>query len=183
VRVSLHILPIREHIFSAGLILMFNQSYQQLSFHQQIIGLNQNYPCPRCTCGSLEPFGFTETFKCTGCERSFVPLRGGRLLHPANTLGWKIAPTYWWDGLRWHWAGTTATAKQLTTIVALLIMPLLALNLCLYFNASFERPEWCNPVLMTAILGLLTMQLIYFLCWDFDFLSKKKSREAGKNRA
>lgn len=104
-------------------------------------------------------------------------------MHPANTLGWKIAPTYWWDGLRWHWAGTTATAKQLTTIVALLIMPLLALNLCLYFNASFERPEWCNPVLMTAILGLLTMQLIYFLCWDFDFLSKKKSREAGKNRA
>jgi hypothetical protein len=162
---------------------MFNQSYQQLSFHQQIIGLSQNYPCPRCTCGSLEPFGLTETFKCTGCDRSFVPLRGGRLLHPANRMGWKIAPTFWWDGLRWHWAGTTATTKQLTTIVALFVIPLIALNACLFMSNGIERPEWCNPVLMTAILGLLTMQLIYLLCWDFDFLTSKRKARVKAERS
>ncbi len=154
---------------------MFNQSYQQLSFHQQIIALNANYPCPRCSCGTLEPFGLTETFKCSSCERNYVPLRGGRTLTPANRMGCKIAPTYWWDGLRWHWSGTTATAKQLCTIVAVFFMPLILLNVSIYMNLWADKPEWCSPMLMTAVLGLLTTQLIYLLCWDFDFLTKKKS--------
>ncbi len=154
---------------------MFNQSYQQISFHQQIIALSANYPCPRCSSGSLEPFGLTETFKCNSCERNYVPLRGGRLLHPANRLGWKIAPTFWWDGLRWHWAGTTATAKQLTGIVALFLLPLFLLNGALSLNLWVDKPEWCSPLLLTAVLGLLTVQLIYLLCWDFDFLTKKKT--------
>jgi hypothetical protein len=98
-------------------------------------------------------------------------------------MGWKIAPTFWWDGLRWHWAGTTATSKQLTTIVALFVTPLIALNLCLFMNTGIERPEWCNPVLMTAILGLLTMQLIYLLCWDFDFLTSKKRARVKAERS
>ncbi len=162
---------------------MFNQSYQQLSFHQQIIGLSQNYPCPRCVCGSLEPFGLTETFQCASCDRSFVPLRGGRLLHPARSMGWKIAPTFWWDGLRWHWAGTTASARQMTTILALLIVPLLALNIGFYFYSGIDRPEWCNPILITATVGLLMTQLIYLACWDFDFLTKKKRNRVKAERS
>ncbi|MBI2811288.1 MAG: hypothetical protein HYX67_10730 [Candidatus Melainabacteria bacterium] len=91
-------------------------------------------------------------------------------------MGVKIAPTFWWDGLRWHWAGTTATTKQLTSIVALFMMPLVALNIALYMNVGAAiLPEWCSPVLLTAITGLLTMQLIYLFCWDFDFLTKRKA--------
>src|SRR6185369_15876120 len=150
---------------------MFHPSYQHVSFRQQIIGLNQTYPCPRCSSGALEPFGITETFKCNSCERSFVPLRGGRLLCPAKRMGWKIAPTFWWDGLRWHWAGTTASTRQLLSIVALFLLPLAVLNLAMSMNLWQDRPEWCSPVLVSAILGLLTIQCIYFMCWDFDFFS------------
>jgi hypothetical protein len=154
---------------------MFHPSYQSVSFHQQIIALNQSYPCPRCSCGSLEPYGLTETFKCNNCDRDFVPLRGGRLLYPAKRLGWKVAPTFWWDGLKWHWSGTTATARQLSTIVSLFLLPLVMLNAGMYLNVWSEKPEWCSPLLLTAVLGLLTIQMIYFMCWDFDFLSKRKA--------
>ena len=153
---------------------MFNQSYQQIQFDKQIIALCTNYPCPRCS-GMLEPFGLTETFQCNSCDRNYVPLHGGRLLHPANRMGLKIAPTFWWDGLRWHWAGTTATAKQLVSIVGAFFVPLLALNGALSLNLWTDRPDWCSPVLLTAIFGLLTIQLIYLMCWDFDFLTKKKT--------
>ena len=154
---------------------MFHSSYQQLPFKQQVIALSQIYPCPRCITGQLEPFGLTETLRCANCERTFVPLKGGRLLCPANRMGWKIAPTFWWDGLRWHWAGTTATTGQLVGIVTAFLLPLLLLNAGLHFNVLSGRPDWCTPLLMTAILGLLTIQVIYFTCWDFDFLTRRKS--------
>ena len=160
---------------------MFHPSYQHVSFHQQIIALNQTYPCPRCSCGSLEPFGLTETFKCHNCERQFVPIRGGRLLYPANRMGWKVAPTFCWDGLKWHWSGTTATARQLLTIVSLFVLPLAMLNVGMYFNVWSDKPDWCSPLLLTAVLGLLTIQMIYFMCWDFDFLSKRKAETASMN--
>lgn len=151
------------------------QSYEQLSFHQQVIVLNQSYPCPRCQTGILEPYGLTETLSCNCCDRCFVPLRGGRRLYPARRLGIKVAPTYWWDGLRWHWAGTTATSKQVVAIISLFIMPLALLHGALYLGLWAERPEWANPMLVTALMSLLTIQLIYFTCWDFDFLAKRKS--------
>jgi len=156
---------------------MFNQSYQQLTFHQQIIALNQTYPCPRCSCGIMEPYGHTETFRCSGCERVFVPLHGGRMLHPANRMGSKVAPTYWWDGLRWHFAGTTATTHQVVTILGAFLLPLIALNISLSLNLWRDRPEWCSPLLMTALIGLVTIQVIYFCCWDFDFLAKARNRQ------
>lgn len=90
-------------------------------------------------------------------------------------MGMKVAPTFWWDGLRWHWAGTTATTKQLLAIVSLFMMPLVILHGSLYLNLWAERPEWLSPMLLTALMGLLTIQLIYFTCWDFDFLAKRKS--------
>jgi hypothetical protein len=156
---------------------MFNQSYQQLSFTQQIIALNQTYPCPRCSCGIMEPYGHTETFQCNSCERLFVPLRGGRLLHPANQMGFKIAPTFWWDGLRWHFAGTTATANQVLGILVALLLPLLSLNLSLSLNLWQDRPELCSPLLLTALVGLATVVMIYFCCWDFDFLARRRARQ------
>lgn len=116
----------------------------------------------------------TETFHCSGCRRTFVPLRGGRYLYPSKRLGWRIAPTYWWDGYRWHWAGTTATCRQLTVIVLLSLLPVLAVNIALCVNLWANRPAWCNPILLTPLIGLLTIQFIYLLCWDFDFLSERK---------
>jgi hypothetical protein len=155
---------------------MFHQSYQQLSFQQQIIALNQTYPCPRCNSGMLELFGYTETFKCNDCQRSYVPLCGARMLHPALRLGSKIAPTFWWDGLRWHWAGTTATSKQILAIVALSVVPIILINLALTMNFWKDRPEWCSPILLSIVVGLMTLQMIYLICWDFETLSRGKSR-------
>lgn len=155
---------------------MFNSSYQHVSYRQQVITLNQSYPCPRCNCGALEQFGLTETLKCNSCMRTFVPLRNGRCLFPSNRMGWKIAPTFWWDGLRWHWAGTTASAGQLCAIVLLFMLPLLALNGAFYyFNIWPDRPEWLSPLLLSAVVSLITIQTIYFLCWDFDFVSKRRA--------
>ncbi len=155
---------------------MFNQSYQQVAFHQQIISLNQTYPCPRCACGILEQYGHTETLQCNGCERTFVPLRGSRLLHPAKRLGFRVAPTFWWDGLRWHLAGTTATANQFVSICLGLIVPLMAINLAICLNLWQSRPGWCTPALMTVLASFVAVQMIYFCCWDFDFLSKRRVR-------
>lgn len=87
----------------------------------------------------------------------------------------KIAPTFWWDGLRWHWAGTTATTRQVASIVTLFMAPLAVLYGALYLNLWSARPEWLSPLLLTAIIGLFTTQLLYFTCWDFDFLAKRKS--------
>jgi len=151
---------------------MFKPSQQQFSFRQQVITLNQGYPCPRCNAGVMEPFGLTETFMCNACRRSYVPLKGGRFLYPAKLMGWKIAPTFWWDGFRWHWAGTTATTRQLATIVALSLIPVVLLNLVLCYDLWAGRPDWCNPIIVSPLIGLLSIQFVYFMCWDFDFLTR-----------
>lgn len=156
---------------------MFPSSSQHLSLKQQVIALSQSYPCPRCTPGVLEPFGHTETMSCTSCKRSFVPLRGGRLLFPANSMGWRIAPTFWWDGYRWHWGGTTASSKQLSMIVILSLLPVLAIACSSKFmfgwcHASTPDSAW----IICPIVGLITMQLIYACCWDFEFYSSKRKR-------
>lgn len=154
---------------------VFQPSSQSLSLRQQVIALTQNYPCPRCTPGALAPFGHTETMECNSCNRHFVPLRGGRLLFPANRLGWKIAPTFWWDGYRWHWGGTTATAKQLLSIVLVSLLPVVAV----VASAQAQAELWhsymgkIEPALVGSVVGLITMQLIYLLCWDFEFCSRR----------
>lgn len=154
-----------------------NSSYNTSQLvRQQVIALNQSYPCPRCNCGVLETYGLTETLKCNGCSRSFVPLRNGRCLYPANRMGFKIAPTYWWDGLHWHWAGTTATATQLAVIVSMFIIPLMALNGAFHYGHLWaDRPEWLSPALLSAVVSLVTIQAIYFTCWDFDFVSRRRA--------
>jgi hypothetical protein len=155
---------------------MFQHSQQNISFRQQIISLSQSYPCPRCAHGVLEPLGLTETFKCQVCERAYVPLRGGRFLHPAHHLGLKIAPTFWWDGYRWHWAGTTASSLQLFSIFILSLIPVFTANVLLSLNSWSGRPEWCNHTLLTAAIGLITIQVMYLAWWDFDFVSRQRSR-------
>lgn len=154
---------------------MFHPSSQHVSFRQQIIALSQSYPCPRCSSGMMEPFGLAETFRCTTCRRNFVALKGGRLLYPAENTGWRIAPTYWWDGFRWHWAGTTASSRQLLTIVIISLLPVIMLNMVIRLNVWSGRPDWCNPFLISLLLGLASTQLVYLLCWDFEFLSKRRS--------
>ena len=151
---------------------MFHPSSQHISFRQQVIALSQSYPCPRCTPGVLETYGLTETLHCNHCARGFVPLRGGRFLYPATQMGWKIAPIFWWDGFRWHWGGTTATTKQLTTIIMLSLMPVIGI---LAYASLYPHhfPKWAEPTLLSPIIGLLTMQLMYLVCWDFDFLSRR----------
>ena len=156
---------------------MFNSSYQNLSFRQQIISPSQSYPCPRCSTGLIEPHGLSECLNCSSCERSFVALRGGRLLTPANRLGFKIAPTFWWDGLRWHCAGTTASSRQLLTLVFLFFLPIVASHIAFSLNLFQDRPEWLSPALASAVIGLFSIQTIYFLCWDFDFVARQKDKE------
>ncbi len=156
---------------------MFNSSYQNLSFRQQIISPTQSYPCPRCSTGLLEPFGLTECLKCSSCERSYVALRGGRLLTPANRLGFKIAPTFWWDGLRWHWAGTTASTKQLFLLVLFFVMPIAASQIAFQANLFGSHPDWLNPFLASGVIALFALQTIYVLCWDFDFVSKQRDKK------
>jgi len=91
-------------------------------------------------------------------------------------MGFKIAPTYWWDGLHWHWAGTTATASQLAAIVCMFMIPLMALNGAFHYGHIWaERPEWLSPALLSAVVGLVTIQAIYFMCWDFDFVSRRRA--------
>jgi hypothetical protein len=151
---------------------MFHSSSQHISLRQQVIALSQSYPCPRCTPGVLEPFGLTETLTCNHCSRGFVPLRGGRFLYPSNQLGWKIAPIFWWDGFRWHWGGTTATTKQLATIIMLSLLPVIGI---LGFATVHPNgmPLKADPTLLSPIVGLITMQVMYLLCWDFDFFSRR----------
>ena len=151
-----------------------NSSYQHVQFRQQVIALNQSYPCPRCNCGVLEPYGHTETFQCNNCTRTFVPLSNGRKLYPANRMGWKIASTYWWDGLRWHWAGTTATALQLISIVMMFLTPMLAVNIFISSNIWAARPDWASPLLMTALVGLIMAVVLRVLCWDFEIGTKNR---------
>lgn len=155
---------------------LFNSSYQSISFRQQIISCNQSYPCPRCNCGILETYGLTETLQCSSCQRNFVALRGGRYLHPANSMGVKIAPTFWWDGLRWHWAGTTASTRQITVMFMLLATPLMALALGYQNNLFKGAPDWLNLPLAMAAASLLGMQALYFFCWDFDFVARRRPR-------
>jgi hypothetical protein len=159
---------------------MFHPSSQHISFRQQIISLNQGYPCPRCPIGSLEVFGLTETLKCDSCERSFVPLKSGRFLYPANQLGWKIAPTFWWDGFRWHRDRTTASTKQLTIITLLSLVPVLAILVAAQINPHWWTetvPKGYLPALFASIAWLFSLQLIYLSCWDFDFYSLKNKRK------
>jgi hypothetical protein len=147
---------------------MFHSSSQHISLRQQVIALSQSYPCPRCTPGVLEPFGLTETLTCNHCSRGFVPLRGGRFLYPSNQLGWKIAPIFF----RWHWGGTTATTKQLATIIMLSLLPVIGI---LGFATVHPNgmPLKADPTLLSPIVGLITMQVMYLLCWDFDFFSRR----------
>jgi len=165
-----------DYIFtrSMGNFQMFHSSYQNLSIRQQIIAANQSYPCPRCSSGMIEPFGITETLKCTSCERSFVALRGGRMLYPANSMGMKIALTFWWDGLRWHCAGTTASARQLLMPAIFLTIPVLLSQILLSLNLVASRPEY--PALFAAAGLLVGLVLIYSVCGDFDVVAKRKER-------
>jgi len=156
---------------------MFNSSYQHISFRQQIITTNQSYPCPRCSGGMLDAYGLTETLKCSSCERSFVALRGGRMLYPANRMGMKIGLTFWWDGLRWHWAGHTASMRQIVTMVMFFFLPILASQVACALNIGPERPEWLSPAAITASVFVLTFATISFFCWDFDKVTKRKRRE------
>jgi hypothetical protein len=156
---------------------MFNSSYQHISFRQQIISTSQSYPCPKCSSGMLEPFGLTEVMKCSACERSYVALRGGRLLYPANHLGIKVAKTFWWDGLRWHWAGHTANTKQLLAIIFLFFAPILTAQVLFALNLWPEHPEWLNARTACLAVGAITGLAIYCFCFDFDIVVKRKRAE------
>lgn len=162
---------------------MFDQSYQQLYVEKQIILQGQNYPCPRCKCGNLEPFGETETFFCTTCARNFVAINAGRILYPVYRMKVKIAPVYWWDGLHWHLAGTTASAKQVICTTLFFILPLMILDaFMLYFNQSHafghgsKQAFWLNLSLLNLLMGFFLTQLFYLVCWDHQSNRKRNIR-------
>jgi hypothetical protein len=54
-------------------------------------------------------------------------------------------------------------------------IPLMMLNGAFYYgNFWADRPEWLSPLLLSCVVGLITMQTIYFLCWDFDFVARRR---------
>jgi hypothetical protein len=164
-----------------GVFKMFNSSYQHVSFRQQIISTSQSYPCPRCAGGMLEAHGHSETLKCTSCERPFVALRGGRMLYPANRMGTKVALAFWWDGLRWHFAGTTASTRQLITVALLFFLPLIAAQVAFALNLVPDHPEWFSPAMACTAIALLATTAIYFMCWDFNSVTRRKrTKERGQ---
>jgi hypothetical protein len=153
---------------------MFDQSYQQLYLQKQIITLEVTYPCPRCKRGNIEAFGETETFICSVCSRNFVAINAGRTLFPAHRLKTKIAPVFWWDGLHWHLAGTTADKKQAVFVIASILMPLVILN-ALVFSLhgqsalvahSLSRNFFLNLLLLNLLVSFFITQLLYLMCWE-----------------
>jgi hypothetical protein len=156
---------------------MFHSSYQHISFRQQIISPSQSYPCPQCSGGMLEAFGLTETMKCSSCERCFVALRGGRLLYPANRMGVKMAPTFWWDGLRWHWAGTTASTRRVLSMFLVFFVPIFAAKALFALNLLPEHPEWLNATAAIAAIALLYFLTLSYFCWDFGMVIKRRRAE------
>jgi hypothetical protein len=164
---------------------MFEQSYQQLYIEKQVILLGQNYPCPRCKCGNLEPFGETETFICATCRRNFVAINAGRVLYPVYSMKTKIAPVFWWDGLRWHLAGTTASSRQAIVTMLLFILPILALDALVFcFNhghlpaSATAQTFWLNLALLNLLVGFFMAQLFYLTCWDHETRIKHSARQS-----
>ena len=165
---------------------MFDQSYQQLYLEKQIIVLEQAYPCPRCKAGNLEPFGETETFACTACRRSFVAINAGRTLYPVFSMKLKISPVFWWDGLHWHFAGTTASHKQLVISLIFFVIPLLAIDaMVFWFNQGHAvshasiQAFWVNLSLFNLLVGFFLAQLFYLICWDHSGKVRRSARQSS----
>lgn len=162
---------------------MFEQSYQSLYLEKQMILQGQTYPCPRCKYGSLEPFGETETFVCSACSRDFVAISAGRILYPACHMKRKIAPVFWWDGLHWHFAGTTASLKQLATVVLLIASSFAFVN-CALLYLKYEQilgqttrlAPWLNLLLINILMATLLGHLFYTLCWDKKLSKRRQAR-------
>ncbi len=165
---------------------MFDQSYQQVYLEKQVIVLEQAYPCPRCKSGNLEPFGETETFACTACRRSFVAINAGRTLYPVFSMKIKISPVFWWDGLRWHFAGTTASNRQLVMCLMLFLVPLLALDATVFwlnYGHAVARTNmqnfWLNLTLLNLLVGFFLAQLFYLTCWDHEGRVRHNARQSS----
>jgi hypothetical protein len=166
---------------------MFDQGYQQLYLEKQIIMQGQAYPCPRCKCGNLEPFGETETFMCTACARNFVAINAGRILYPVYQMKTKIAPVFWWDGMHWHLAGTTASIKQSIWATIVFIAPLLVLNgIVFYLNhehavgQASRQAFWLNLALLNLLIGFFLTQLFYLMCWDHEARRNRTVRQNSR---
>ena len=170
---------------------MFDQSYQQLYLQKQIIALGASYPCPRCKCGSLEAFGETETFICGACRRNFVAINAGRILYPAYSMKTKVAPVFWWDGLRWHLAGTTASKKQIIFASTSFLLPLAIINtFILSLNHvqsavlahTLSQNFYLNLAFLNVLVGFFMSQLLYFMCWEQDKRIKSTARQSTQYR-
>ncbi len=165
---------------------MFDQSYQQLYIEKQVILLGQAYPCPRCKSGNLEPFGETETFVCTACKRNFVAINAGRVLYPVYNMKAKISPVFWWDGLHWHLAGTTASTKQILLTALLFATPLLALDAGVFWlnhghaSGAAVQAFWLNLGLLNLLIGFFLTQLFYLMCWDHAGSIKRSTRQGNR---
>ncbi len=162
---------------------MFEQSYQQLYVEKQVISSGQAYPCPRCRSGNLEPFGETETFLCANCGRNFVAINAGRVLYPVYSMKTKISPVFWWDGLHWHLAGTTASNKQILAMMLLFIIPIFAVDTVVFWlnhghaMQTMTQSFWLNLTLLNLLVGFFFAQVFYLMCWDHAGRIKRSARQ------
>ena len=160
---------------------MFQKSSQNISFnHKQVINLDNSYACPKCEVGNISQFGHSETFLCNECRHKFVPLKASKLLYPANDPGFKIALTYWYDGQKWHKAGTTASFTYMLTLMIVLTIPPLILNYFLTQNIWLNKPYWCNNEILILLSIILELQLFYTYIWDGSILIDQKTRTISR---
>lgn len=155
-------------------------SSSHLSFPRQVISTIRAYPCPRCPLGTIEVMGPSEAFECSDCLRHYVALYGGHYLHPAQRTGRKIMPIFWWDGFHWHRSGNTATKSQLLLMVLLSVLPALAFYLPMRLHLWDPGYAWCHSMLAVAGIALASLQIIWLLSWDFDFLTPANYQNQSK---
>ncbi len=115
---------------------------------------------------------------------NFVAINAGRILYPVYQMKTKIAPVFWWDGLHWHLAGTTASIRQAICTALIFIMPLLLLDaFVVYVNSGHaivqasKQAFWLNLSLLNLLIGLFLAQLFYLACWDHEGRKKRTVRQ------
>ena len=62
-----------------------------------------------------------------------MAINAGRVLYPVYSMKTKISPVFWWDGLRWHLAGTTASNGQFLATMLLFVTPLLGIDAAVFW--------------------------------------------------
>ena len=160
---------------------MFPKSHSNLTFsHKRTISLDQTYSCPKCSIGTISNYGHGEVLHCNECQHKFVPLNSSKLLYPAIDPGFKIAPTYWYDGKDWRFAGTSASFTHVLILTIIAILPYLVLDYLICQNIWLNRPSWYSNELTFGLVFLTEFVLFKMFIWDGRIIIDQKRKAKSK---